>query len=97
MSENTINASLRALGFDTQNDVTGHGFRATARTLIEEKLGYDSVVPEAQLAHSVKEAHGRAYNRTEFLAQRRKMLQDWADYLDNLRLGNEEREDKLAA
>lgn len=97
MSENTINAALRALGFDTQNYVTGHGFRATARTLVEEVLGYDSAVPEAQLAHSVKEAHGRAYNRTEFLAQRRKMLQDWADYLDNLRLGNEERKDKLAA
>lgn len=84
MSENTINAALRTLGYDTKSDVTGHGFRATARTLIEEVLGYEPSIPEAQLAHSVKEAHGRAYNRTEFLAKRREMLQDWADYLDKL-------------
>lgn len=84
MSENTINAALRTLGYNTQTDVTGHGFRATARTLIEEVLGYEASIPEAQLAHSVKEAHGRAYNRTAFLKRRREMLQDWADYLDRL-------------
>ncbi len=87
MSENTINAALRRLGYDTQEDVTGHGFRATARTLLDEELGFDPTVIEAQLAHSVKDNLGRAYNRTEFLRKRRKMLQDWANYLDDLRLG----------
>lgn len=97
MSENTINAALRTLGYNTQTDVTGHGFRATARTILDEVLEYDPTVPEAQLAHSVKEAHGRAYNRTEFLKKRRKMLQDWADYLDELRLGGQVSKLKLAA
>lgn len=87
MSENTINAALRRLGYDTQKDMTGHGFRATARTLLDEVLGYDPAVIEAQLAHSVADSLGRAYNRTEFLAKRREMLQVWADYLDDLRLG----------
>jgi integrase len=89
MSENTINGALRSLGYDTQEVMTGHGFRATARTMLEEILGYDPVAPEAQLAHTVKEVHGRAYNRTEFLFKRRNMLQDWANYLDRIRLGCE--------
>lgn len=86
MSENTINAALRAMGFP-QDEVTGHGFRATARTMLHERLGFDPNVIEAQLAHSVRDSLGRAYNRTEFVEQRRKMLQAWADYLDKLRVG----------
>jgi integrase len=97
MSENTINAALRTLGYDTQEQMTGHGFRATARTMLEEYLEYESAAPEAQLAHSVKEAHGRSYNRTEFLIKRRKMLQDWADYLDRLRLEGEKESLRIAA
>jgi integrase len=86
MSENTINAALRAMGFSA-DEVTGHGFRATARTMLHERLGFDPDVIEAQLAHSVRDSLGRAYNRTEFVEQRRKMLQAWADYLDKLRRG----------
>ena len=85
MSDNTINAALRAMGF-SQDEVTGHGFRATARTMLHERLGFSPEVIEAQLAHSVRDSLGRAYNRTEFTEQRRSMLQAWADYLDQLRL-----------
>jgi integrase len=86
MSENTINAALRAMGFP-QDEVTGHGFRATARTMLHERLGFDPNIIEAQLAHSVRDSLGRAYNRTEFVEQRHAMLQAWADYLDQLRVG----------
>ncbi|MGK2898025.1 MAG: hypothetical protein ACSLE9_04980 [Burkholderiaceae bacterium] len=85
MSENTINAALRAMGFPA-DEVTGHGFRATARTMLHERLGFSPEIIEAQLAHSVRDSLGRAYNRTEFTEQRRAMLQAWADYLDQLRL-----------
>ena len=88
MSENTINAALRRLGYSTQDDITGHGFRATARTILDEHLGFDRAAIEAQLAHAVKDLNGRAYNRTEFVEQRRTMLQAWADYLDVLRTGS---------
>jgi len=84
MSENTVNAALRAMGFP-QDEVTGHGFRATARTMLHERLGFSPEIIEAQLAHSVRDSLGRAYNRTEFTQQRREMLQAWADYLDELR------------
>lgn len=86
MSDNGVLSALRRMGFP-KDEMTGHGFRAMARTLLAERLGVDEAVIEAQLAHAVKEALGRAYNRTEFLAQRRKMLQMWADYLDKLRTG----------
>ena len=86
MSENTVNAALRAMGFP-QDEVTGHGFRATARTLLDEVLGVAPAVIEAQLAHSVKDSLGSAYNRTEFMEQRKLMMQAWADYLDGLRVG----------
>jgi integrase len=69
--------------------VTGHGFRATARTMLHERLGFDPNIIEAQLAHSVRDSLGRAYNRTEFVEQRRAMLQAWADFLDKLRRGTE--------
>jgi len=84
MSENTINAALRARGFPA-DEVTGHGSRATARTMLQEHLGLSPDVIEAQLEHSVSDSLGRAYNRTEFDDQRRDMLHLWADYLDQLR------------
>lgn len=86
MSDAAINAALRAMGFD-KDEMTAHGFRATARTLLAERLGVDTAVIEAQLAHSVADSLGRAYNRTQFEDQRRTMLQQWADYLDALRKG----------
>lgn len=86
MSENTVNAALRAMGF-SKDEVTGHGFRATARTMLDEVLGIAPAVIEAQLAHSVKDSLGSAYNRTEFMGQRKNMMQLWADHLDGLRDG----------
>lgn len=88
ISDNTINAALRRLGYNTQEDVTGHGFRATARTLLDEVLGFDRAVIEMQLAHRVRDPLGRAYNRTQFLDQRRRMMQAWADYLEMLETRN---------
>lgn len=85
ISENTLNAALTGLGFG-QAEHRAHGFRASARTLLHERLGFDPHVIEAQLAHSVPDALGRAYNRTQFADQRRELMQRWADYLDELRL-----------
>lgn len=87
MSENTVNSALRRLGYDTQKDITGHGFRAMARTILHEELHFDPVVIEHQLAHQVPDALGTAYNRTKFLKERRAMMQKWADYLDKLKAG----------
>jgi integrase len=84
MSENTVNAALRRLGF-TGDEMTGHGFRAMARTILDEVLGYRVEWIEHQLAHEVRDHNGRAYNRTAFLQQRKEMMQGWADYLDGLR------------
>ena len=67
--------------------MTGHGFRATARTITAERLGIAPEVIEAQLAHAVGDALGRAYNRTSFMEQRRDMMVKWADYLDHVRRG----------
>ncbi|QJD69061.1 integrase arm-type DNA-binding domain-containing protein [Xanthomonas campestris pv. badrii] len=86
MSENTINAALRRLGFDSST-MTGHGFRAMARTILDEVLGFRPDFIEHQLAHAVRDPLGRAYNRTSHLSERRKMMQAWADYLDELRGG----------
>jgi integrase len=88
MSDNGVLAALRRMGFP-KDEMTGHGFRAMARTLLSERLNVDEAVIEAQLAHAVRDSLGRAYNRTEFLEQRRRMLQTWADYLDKLRDGTE--------
>lgn len=86
MSENTINAALRAMGY--AKDVhCAHGFRATARTIMVEVLGERVDLIEHQLAHAVKDPNGRAYNRTAHLPARRVMMQTWADYLDKLRVG----------
>lgn len=87
ISDNTLNAAIRAMGYSTKNDVTSHGFRATARTLLVEELAFRTEVVEAQLAHAVKDANGRAYNRTEFLKERTLMMQAWADYLQRVRTG----------
>lgn len=86
MSDNTVNAALRRLGYDGDT-MTGHGFRATARTILDEVLGIPAAIIEAQLAHAVKDPLGRAYNRTAHLQQRREMMQKWADYLDGLKAG----------
>ena len=86
MSDNAILSALRRMGFP-KDEMTGHGFRAMARTMLAERLGVDEAVIEAQLAHAVRDSLGRAYNRTEFVGQRRAMMQTWADYLDKLRDG----------
>ena len=87
MSNNTINAALRYLGFDKET-MTGHGFRAMARTILDEVLNVRPDYIEHQLSHAVKDPNGRAYNRTAHLPARRKMMQRWADYLDGLKSGN---------
>jgi integrase len=86
MSENTVNAALRGLGYDN-TQMTGHGFRAMARTIMDEVLGERVDLIEHQLAHQVKDVYGRAYNRTAHLPARREMMQRWADYLEHLREG----------
>lgn len=88
MSENTINAALRSMGYD-QDTMTGHGFRAIARTLLDEVLKFEPHLIEHQLAHGVKDPLGRAYNRTKHLPERHRMMQAWADYLDKLKAGAE--------
>ena len=87
MSESAINAALKRMGYDTQTEITGHGFRAMARTILHERLNIDPHIIEHQLAHKVPDALGRAYNRTRFIEQRKKMMQTWADYLDELKAG----------
>src|SRR3546814_3054408 len=72
------------MGFDSDT-MTGHGFRAMARTILDEVLGFRPDFIEHQLAHAVRDPNGRAYNRTAHLAERKKMMQAWADYLDALR------------
>ncbi|WP_415902190.1 tyrosine-type recombinase/integrase [Neptuniibacter sp. QD29_5] len=84
MSENAIRVALRTMGYDNET-MTPHGFRAMARTLLDEQLNYRVEWIEQQLAHAVKDANGRAYNRTKHLAQRTEMMQHWADYLDQLK------------
>lgn len=88
MSENTVRSALLRLGFDS-TEQTAHGFRAMARTMAAERLGIAPEVVEAQLAHTVPDALGRAYNRTQYLDQRRALMVKWADYLDRLRAGAE--------
>ncbi|MCL1553775.1 tyrosine-type recombinase/integrase [Xanthomonas nasturtii] len=96
MSENTLNSAMRRMGFvkeeigkdgkvRTSSTMTAHGFRAMARTVLDEVLGFRPDYIEHQLAHAVRDPNGRAYNRTAHLVERRKMMQAWADYLDKLR------------
>ena len=75
-----------AMGYGN-DDMTAHGYRAMARTMIAERLGIAPEVIEAQLAHTVADSLGRAYNRTQYLEQRREMMSKWADYIDQLREG----------
>lgn len=84
MSENTMRQALMRLGY-TSDEHTIHGFRATARTLLVEKLKYDEQLVEMQLGHRVRDMHGRAYNRTTFIDERTEMMQAWADYLDEIK------------
>ena len=84
MSENTVNTALRRLGYD-RDTATAHGFRAMARTLLVETLDVNPDVIEAQLAHGKSGPLGAAYDRAQFMNQRRVMMQQWADYLDVLR------------
>lgn len=86
MSENGVRTALRSLGYSNE-EVTPHGFRATARTILDEILGFRVDYIEQQLAHAVKDTNGRAYNRTKYLPERKEMMQAWADYLDGLRSG----------
>ncbi len=85
MSEGAVTAALQRMGY--QGEQTWHGFRAVARTLLDEVLQFRPDFIEHQLAHAVRDALGRAYNRTSHLAERRKMMQSWADYLDGLKRG----------
>jgi len=84
MSDNAILAALRRVGIGKE-EATGHGFRATARTLLDEVLRIPPHLIEHQLAHAVRDPNGRAYNRTTHLLERKKMMQDWADYIDSLK------------
>lgn len=88
MSEATILAALRALGY-AKDEMCGHGFRAMASTLLNE-AGWAADVIERQLAHAERNKVRAAYNRAQFLPERRKMMQAWADYLDALKAGNVE-------
>lgn len=83
MSGNTVNLALKTLGFKGQ--MTAHGFRAMARTILVERLGYPENIVEMQLGHRVPDVHGRAYNRTQWIKERQEMMQRWADYLDELK------------
>lgn len=86
MSNNTVRQALRRMEYNKE-DMTAHGFRAMARTILEEVLEVNPVYIEQQLAHAVKDANGTAYNRTKHLAKRIAMMQQWADYLDSLKAG----------
>jgi integrase len=96
MSENTINAALRGMGYSKEVH-TAHGFRALARTIMDEVMGERVDLIEHQLAHAVKDPNGRAYNRTAHLPARRVMMQNWANYLDKLRIGAEVIQFKVAS
>ena len=88
MSENAVNAALRNMGI-TKEEMCGHGFRAMARTIMDEVRGERLDLVEHQLAHRVRDPNGRAYNRTAHLPERRRMMQEWADYLDTIKAGAE--------
>ncbi|MDR3158748.1 MAG: integrase arm-type DNA-binding domain-containing protein [Zoogloeaceae bacterium] len=87
LSDATLNRALQNMGYDTRTEMTGHGFRAMARTLLAEVLHFPPEWIEHQLAHAVPDTLGTAYNRTKYLKERREMMQAWADYLDKLKAG----------
>jgi integrase len=84
MSSNAVLSALRRMGI-RKDEMCGHGFRAMARTILDEVLGFRVEWIEMQLAHTVKDSLGTSYNRTAFLPQRAEMMQAWADYLDQLK------------
>lgn len=86
MSDNAVLTAMRAMGIG-KDEMTGHGFRAVARTMLHELLGFKAEVIEHQLAHRVADTLGTAYNRTKFIDERKRMMQVWADYLDALKAG----------
>ena len=86
MSDMALSAALRRMGY-AQGEMTPHGFRAMARTILDEILKVRPDFIEHQLAHAVRDPNGRAYNRTAHLEERRKMMQQWADYMDELKAG----------
>jgi integrase len=88
MSDNAILAAMRRMGIGKE-EMSGHGFRAVARTILDEVLGVRPDYIEHQLAHAVRDPNGRAYNRTAHLPERQKMMQQWADYLDKIKIGAE--------
>lgn len=85
MSNNAVLVALRSIGVDRET-TTGHGFRATARTILDEVLGFPAEIIEAQLGHKVRGPLGAAYNRTTRLPERMAMMQRWSDYLDEIKL-----------
>ncbi|MBD7962410.1 tyrosine-type recombinase/integrase [Comamonas avium] len=85
LSDNSVRSALYGLGFGTEQ--SWHGFRASARTMLVDQLDMDPLAIEANLAHAVKDANGRSYNRTKYLTKRFDLVQQWADYLDKLRRG----------
>ena len=86
LSEAAILGALRRMGYE-KDEMSGHGFRAMARTILDEVLGFRVEWIEQQLAHKVSDMHGRAYNRTKHLPERTRMMQEWSDYLDSLKNG----------
>ncbi len=84
MSENTVSAALRSMGY-SKEEMAAHGFRAMARTILDEVLGERVDLLEHQLAHAVIDPNGRAYNRTAHLPARKQLMQRWANYLDDIR------------
>lgn len=86
MSDNAILAAMRRMGIG-KDEMSGHGFRAMARTILDEVLGVRPYLIEHQPAHAVRDPNGRAYNRTAHLPERRRMMQQWADYLQKLKSG----------
>jgi len=94
VSDNSVRSALYALGFGKEQ--SWHGFRASARTMLVDELNIDYNVIEANLAHSVKDANGRSYNRTQYVKQRFTMIQQWADYLDKLAAVGEVSKFKMA-
>ena len=95
MSDGTINRALRTLGYGDEQ--CGHGFRASGRTILDEVLDKDWRHLEAQLAHAVKDTNGKSYNRTQFIKQRVELIQDWANYLDKIKVATNDEEIRQAA
>ena len=93
-SDNSVRSALYALGFGKEQ--SWHGFRSSARTMMVDELNLDPLAIEANLAHAVKDANGRSYNRTQYVKQRFDQIQQWADYLDKLAAGGDVIQSKTA-